>query len=51
MSAPQARVVREGGLNVIPAAELVPGDLINLEAGDHVPAEAGAPRVERRKWR
>jgi Ca2+-transporting ATPase len=40
MSAPQARAVRDGALAVVPAAELVPGDVIELEAGDHVPADA-----------
>ena len=40
MSAPHARVVRNGHLQVIEAAELVPGDIIHLEAGDFVPADA-----------
>ncbi len=40
MSAPHARVVRNGHLQVIDAAELVPGDIIQLEAGDFVPADA-----------
>jgi len=40
LSAPQARVVREGKEVHLPAAELVPGDLIRLEAGDLVPADA-----------
>lgn len=35
-----ARVIREGTLESIPASELVPGDLIQIEAGDHVPADA-----------
>ena len=38
--APQARVWRAGKLLVLPARELVPGDLINVEAGDCVPADA-----------
>ena len=40
MSAPHARVVREGKEMLIDAAELVPGDIIRLEAGDFVPADA-----------
>lgn len=40
MSAPKARVIREGREKIIDAAELVPGDLIFLEAGDFVPADS-----------
>ena len=40
MSAPHARVLREGSEQVIDAAGLVPGDIIRLEAGDFVPADA-----------
>ena len=40
MSAPHARVIRDGEEQVIDAAELVPGDIIKLEAGDFVPADA-----------
>ncbi|MBE7463884.1 MAG: cation-translocating P-type ATPase [Planctomycetes bacterium] len=40
MSAPQARALRDGRVQALPASELVPGDLIELEAGDHVPADA-----------
>ena len=40
LSAPQARVLRGGREAMIPAAELVPGDIIRLEAGDFVPADA-----------
>ena len=40
LSAPQARVIRGGQEQVINAAELVPGDMIRLEAGDFVPADA-----------
>ncbi len=40
MSAPHARVIRDGAEAVIDAAELVPGDIIRLEAGDFVPADA-----------
>ena len=40
LSAPHARVLRNGVESVIDAAELVPGDIIKLEAGDFVPADA-----------
>ena len=40
MSAPHARVIRDGKESVINAADLVPGDIIILEAGDFVPADA-----------
>ena len=40
MSAPHARVIREGKEEIIDASELVPGDIIKLEAGDFIPADA-----------
>ena len=40
MSAPHARVIRNGVESVINASDLVPGDIIILEAGDFVPADA-----------
>ncbi|MCD8143718.1 MAG: calcium-translocating P-type ATPase, PMCA-type [Oscillospiraceae bacterium] len=40
MSAPHARVIRDGAESIIDVAELVPGDIIKLEAGDMVPADA-----------
>ena len=40
MSAPHARVIRDGKERLIAATELVPGDMIKLEAGDFVPADA-----------
>ncbi|MBS6196090.1 MAG: calcium-translocating P-type ATPase, PMCA-type [Clostridiales bacterium] len=39
MSAPHARVIRDGKEKIIDAKELVPGDIIHLEAGDFVPAD------------
>ncbi len=39
MQTPQARVVRDSTLIQIDATELVPGDIIELEAGDVVPAD------------
>ncbi len=40
MSAPHARVIRDGKESVIDASLLVPGDIIKFEAGDFVPADA-----------
>ena len=40
LSAPHARVIRDGAEQVIDASVLVPGDVIHLEAGDFVPADA-----------
>ena len=40
LSAPHARVIRDGEEQVIDAVQLVPGDVIRLEAGDFVPADA-----------
>ena len=40
LSAPNARVVRDGIRHVLPARELVPGDVMLLEAGDVVSADA-----------
>jgi len=36
---PQAKVIRDGKTIAIPAAHLVPGDIVILSAGDHVPAD------------
>jgi len=40
MAAPLARVIRAGQLVQIPAREVVPGDILELEAGDHIAADA-----------
>ena len=40
LSAPHARVIRDGTEQIIDAAELVPGDIIKVEAGDFIPADA-----------
>src|SRR3972149_2756642 len=39
LTAPKARVLRDGGEVVIPAREIVPGEIVLLEAGDRVPAD------------
>ena len=40
LSAPHAKVLRDGATVLLPAEELVVGDVILLEAGDQVPADA-----------
>jgi len=39
LAAPQATVVRDGNSRLIPARDLVPGDVVLLEAGDRVAAD------------
>ena len=39
LQVPQTRVLREGQLELVPAEEVVPGDIVRLEAGDIVPAD------------
>ena len=40
LTVPLAEAVRDGANRDLPAAELVPGDLIAFEAGDRIPADA-----------
>jgi P-type Ca2+ transporter type 2C len=46
MAAPAARVIRDGLHLSLPARELVPGDLVELEAGNVVPADLRLVQVE-----
>jgi Ca2+-transporting ATPase len=39
LQVPQARVVRDGAVALIPSTDVVPGDIVQLEAGDIVPAD------------
>jgi Ca2+-transporting ATPase len=39
LTAPKARVMRNGDETVVDAREIVPGDIVFLEAGDRVPAD------------
>jgi Ca2+-transporting ATPase len=39
LAAPDARVIRDGSRHNVPARELVPGDVVLLEAGNFVPAD------------
>ena len=49
MSSPQARVIRDGEERLIDTKELVPGDLVRLEAGDFVPADCRLIRATNMK--
>ncbi len=40
LSAPHCRVIRNGKEEIIASTELVPGDIVRLEAGDFIPADA-----------
>ncbi len=39
LAAPEAHVIRDGHRQTLPARELVPGDIVFLEAGNYVPAD------------
>ncbi len=39
MAAPSSQVIRNGNITEVPAVELVPGDVVLLEAGNAVPAD------------
>ncbi len=39
MASPNAKVIRNGVTEVVPSADLVPGDLVLLDAGDIIPAD------------
>jgi Ca2+-transporting ATPase len=39
MAAPMARVLRDGEERVVPARDLVPGDVVLLRVGDRIPAD------------
>ena len=39
MAAPTARVLRDGEEHVVPARELVPGDIVLLHVGDRIPTD------------
>ena len=39
LAMPSVWVLRDGTLTQVPASELVPGDVVRIEAGDRVPAD------------
>ena len=39
MAAPNAKVLRDGTVAILPARELVPGDIVEMAAGDAIPAD------------
>jgi len=40
LSSPNSKVIRDGTRMVVPSVALVPGDVVELEAGDNVPADS-----------
>ena len=40
LSSPNSKVIRGGNRQIINSYKIVPGDLIELEAGDHIPADS-----------
>lgn len=39
LSSPTAVTIRNGSTEVVPTAEIVPGDMVELKTGDTVPAD------------
>ncbi|MDX1632930.1 MAG: HAD-IC family P-type ATPase, partial [Thermoanaerobaculia bacterium] len=46
LSTPDATVIRDGEKHEIPSEEVVPGDVLALEAGDRIPADARLIHVQ-----
>lgn len=40
MSSPTSKVIRNGSVHTIPSSEVVPGDILFVEAGDYIAADA-----------
>jgi Ca2+-transporting ATPase len=47
LSAPTTRVLRDGEYSIIPSEQVVPGDIVLLEAGDYAPADVRLINVNR----
>ena len=45
LSSPTASAVRDGSIKVVPTAEIVPGDMVELKTGDTVPADIRYPKM------
>lgn len=45
MQEPTSKVRRDGAVSLVPASQLVPGDVVELEAGDIVPADGRLART------
>ncbi len=46
MAAPTAKVIRDKEISLIPAKDVVPGDVVLLESGDRVPADGVLKEIE-----
>ncbi|WP_422443563.1 cation-translocating P-type ATPase [Thermoanaerobacterium sp. DL9XJH110] len=46
LAAPTAKVLRDGDIKVIPARDVVPGDIVIFEGGDRVPADGELVEAE-----
>ena len=51
MSAPNARALRSGHIETVPAKNLVPGDVVFIEAGDSIPADMRLFESANLRWR
>jgi len=40
LSSPTSKVIREGRQKIVPSSGIVPGDLVELESGDYIPADS-----------
>ena len=40
LSSPASKVIRDSQHSVVPSAEIVPGDVVEIEAGDSIPADS-----------
>ncbi|MCM8797963.1 MAG: HAD-IC family P-type ATPase, partial [Candidatus Omnitrophica bacterium] len=40
LSSPNSKIIRDGQHSIVASQELVPGDLLELEAGDNIPADS-----------